>query len=127
MTEYDPDRVPEPAVWLALDEAERLAIVEAFHMHARVEIPRPRLHAAIHVVVENQIAAGIPDVVAALQRLQQQGLTRHDALHAVGALVAEQLHQAVKKANVEAGRRSLTDEYLERVRALDAADLEVDA
>jgi hypothetical protein len=89
--DYDADVAPEPVAWLAVEEAERLAAVERHHrglaQHART--PKPRLHAAIHQVVENQLALDDPPAARrALARLMAGGLPRHEAIHALGLLVA---------------------------------------
>ena len=47
-----------------------------------------RLHAAVHAIVENQLALGEAVVVETLARLQDEGLSRHDALHAIGSVLA---------------------------------------
>jgi hypothetical protein len=89
---YDPDVPPSPPEWLALDEAVRLELVMAHHANAGTRLPNVRLHAAIHVVVENQVALRDPAAVGeTLTRLQHEGLSRHDAIHAVGATVTELL------------------------------------
>jgi hypothetical protein len=47
-----------------------------------------RAHAANHVIVENQLAMGDATVVpATLARLMQEGLDRHDAIHAIGSVL----------------------------------------
>ena len=116
MTKYDPDQAPDVAAWLALDEGDRVALVQAYHQQHGIALPNERLHAAIHVVVENQLAIPERDVVDALDRLQRQGLSRHDAVHAIGALVSEQIAAALNPAasNDPAGS------YLARVRRLSA-------
>jgi hypothetical protein len=97
--EYDPDVPPAPREWLAMDEGERLELVRHYHRRAGIRLPNDRLHAAIHVVVENQIAlADPPEVGETLQRLQREGLSRHDAVHAIGAAVTELLLEASKQA-----------------------------
>jgi len=90
---YDPDRSPDPEWWLALDEHERMRLVEEYHRKARVRLPNARIHAAMHMIVENQVALGseIP-VAATLARLMKQGLDRHDALHAIGSVLAAHMH-----------------------------------
>ena len=47
------------------------------------------MHACIHVVVENQIAERLEPVVRAMGRLMNEGLSRHDALHAVGSVLSD--------------------------------------
>ena len=98
MDRYDPEMAPDPNKWLQLDEDERLILVEQYHRDARVALPRQarRLHATIHAVVENQLALNDEPVVRALGRLMKEGLSRHDAVHAIGARVAEQIYDMVK-------------------------------
>ena len=57
-----------------------------------------RLHATIHVIVENQVALGdeIP-VRRTLERLRAEGLDRHDAVHAVGSVVAKRIYELLKE------------------------------
>jgi hypothetical protein len=88
---YDPDVAPKPAEWLALDEGEQIALVEAYHRHAGIDLPQATLHAVIHAVVERQLAMQLPQVVDTLRRLQQEGLDRHDAIHAIGSVLAEHM------------------------------------
>jgi hypothetical protein len=86
--------------WLALDESERLSLVEAFHRDARIPLPKSAraLHAAIHTIVENQLALGEQETVReTLQRLLDDGLTRHDALHAIGATLAERIYNILSE------------------------------
>ena len=54
------------------------------------------LHASIHVVVENQLALNtefIPETLAALMKL---GMSRHNAIHAIGAVILEELQSATQ-------------------------------
>ena len=98
MNGCDPDITPDAKEWLALDEGERLALVEGYHRDARIALPRTarRLHATIHTVVENQLALNDEPVVRALGRLMEEGLSRHDAIHAIGSLVAEHVNDLLK-------------------------------
>lgn len=91
MEAYNPERESEPASWLALDEQERIVLVETWHRGARIKLPNVRLHATLHVIVENQLALNLDPVVRAMHRLRKEGLTRHDAIHAIGSVVAEHL------------------------------------
>ncbi len=92
MKKYNPSYAPEPEEWLALDESEQINLVEVFHEDFKEEAPEgsERMHAAIHVVVENQLIE-TDYATAAVTRLIQQGLDRHEALHAVGAILAEDI------------------------------------
>ncbi len=54
-------------------------------------------------MVENQVALADPAAVPrALQRLRQEGLTRHEALHAIGAVLARHIGH-VRQPGGEAG------------------------
>jgi hypothetical protein len=85
---YDPERAPNAAEWLALDEWTRIALVETYHRRARVQLPNRKAHAVFHVIVENQIAENLEPVVRAMSRLTAAGLARHDVVHAIAAVVA---------------------------------------
>jgi hypothetical protein len=93
MKAYDPAKGPRASDWLSSDEDERLALVESYHRRKRIHVPNVRLHAVIHVIVENQLALGEQVVVETLARLQADGLSRHDTVHAIGSVLAEHLHQ----------------------------------
>jgi len=99
MERYDPEIEPVGAVWLEIDEGERLLLVEEYHRDARVALPKRsrRLHASMHVIVENQLALNDEPVVRALARLMKEGLSRHDAVHAIGSVVAENIHDLLKQ------------------------------
>jgi hypothetical protein len=57
----------------------------------------PVIHLIIHQTVENQISANDPPETAkALERLMKRGRTRHDALHEIGAVVAEEMFDILK-------------------------------
>ncbi len=121
--EYDADTAPEPAAWLAADEAERLEAAERHHRglteHART--PKPRLHAAIHQVVENQLALDDPpEARRALTRLLAGGLSRHEAVHAIGLLVANAAAAAMESRTHDPAvyARELDALTVERWRAL---------
>jgi hypothetical protein len=92
MTEYDPSRDPEADKWLDLDEQERLILVEDYHRRHRIRTPSLEGHAVIHTIVENQLALKDPVVVATFARLRREGLDRHDAVHAIGSLLAGHMH-----------------------------------
>ncbi len=94
MDQYDPHVAPDPEDWLALDEGERILLVEDHHRRIRVSLPKRArtLHASMHVVVENQLALADKPVVRALNRLVREGLSRHDAVHAIGSVVAVEIY-----------------------------------
>lgn len=88
--EYDASQAPDGEAWELADESERTAAVQRFHQGLEVHppTPNPRLHAIIHVIVENQLGEPAPNATrAAMARLRKAGLSRHEALHAVGMVV----------------------------------------
>lgn len=92
MEEYDPDRDLAAEEWLDLDEQERMMLVEDYHRGQRIRMPNVAAHAVVHAIVENQLALGGPVVVATFARLRGEGLDRHDAIHAIGSVLAGQVH-----------------------------------
>jgi hypothetical protein len=98
---YDANHAPAAQEWLALDERQRLDRVEHYHLKAlepaRLPPSLPR-HAGMHVGVENQLATGKPPQVGqAVARLVRDGMSRHDALHAVGWVMTEYMRRAVEE------------------------------
>ena len=69
-----------------------------------------RLHAMLHIVVENQIALGDDTPVAAtLERLVGEGLDRHDAIHAIGGILTQQMYGALKEKTPVNDEKYFTD------------------
>jgi len=99
-----------------MPESERLDAVRRQHKKAKCRAGSPSVHAAIHVTVENQLAEGHGEATAAMVRLLAEGLERHDALHAIGSIVAHEMFDIVK---VE--RPHDPEVYARRLRALTAA------
>jgi len=97
--DYDADHAPDPERWLSMDESERLLAVDRYHArNPHPPAPSPTLHVGMHVIVESQIAAGDPPITAAtLQRLIAEGLTRHEAVHAVAGAVSHMMFEMLKK------------------------------
>jgi len=97
MDSYNPLENPDPDQWLALDEDERLLLIEAFHEQERVDLPNVRLHASLHAIIENQLACGDPpQAVDTLERLLGEGLDRHEAIHAMGSVLSGVMYHAMK-------------------------------
>jgi hypothetical protein len=89
---YTAATAPEPAGWLALDDTMKAQAVEQHHrsLAAHPDVPNAHMHAWMHVIVENQLAGGDPpEVQGTLERFSQAGLTRHEAIHAIGSVMAE--------------------------------------
>ena len=98
MERYDPNKPVDPEEWMALDEGEREYLVEQYHRKKRIKMPNSQMHAAIHVIVENQVALGreIP-AQKTLARLMREGLNRHDAVHAIGSVLAGHMFDLIKQ------------------------------
>ena len=120
MEAYNPECTPEPASWLELDEQERIVLVETYHRVARIKLPNVTAHASLHAIVENQIALNLDPVVRAMHRLGKEGLTRHDAVHAIGSVVAEHLFD-ILKTNQNDDAAALQARYYAAVERLSAA------
>ena len=118
MRQYDPDVSPGTDEWLQLDESERLELVRAYHRGINVRVPNDELHSVIHTVVENQVALGQEGVVHALTRLQAEGLSRHDAIHAIGSVLAEHLYALMQEGSNKGDPAYV--EYLEHLGKLTA-------
>ena len=57
----------------------------------------PIAHIHIHVAIENQIASGTPQETGeTVEALMRQGLSRHEAIHRVGAVLAEEIYHILK-------------------------------
>ena len=115
---YDPNKTPVPDVWLALYEAERIMLAAAYHKRIKEKLPNRRLHATIHVVIENQLAERIPAVVDALNRLTTDGLDRHDAIHAIGSVLTKHIFHVMKG---KATSPDSNDAYFQELKELTAS------
>lgn len=114
MTEYDPDLAPDPEAWRAGNEMMLVELVRQYHRARQIPLPNERVHASLHVMVENQVALGAQTPVAdAVARLMGEGMSRHDAIHAVGAILSKHMHRATS-TGVPISR----DAYFADVRAV---------
>lgn len=93
MNEYDPDNPPEPGEWLALDEAERTRLVERYYESKGGYGGSLEVHARVHATIETQLAEQVTPVKAAFVRLRDNGLSRHDALRAIGSVLARRIRR----------------------------------
>jgi hypothetical protein len=118
MLEYDPAFAPPAALWQAASDEEKLRAIIDHHRRAGITMANDRLHAAIHVVVENQLALGEAVVIDTMARLVREGLTRHDAIHAVGSVLVKHLTAALRSPT---DKQQLAEAYL-----TDLADLTAD-
>ena len=117
METYDPETAPDPAEWLDLDEDERISRIASYHRHLKVKLPNLQVHAALHSVVENQLAEELLTVRETVDRLQAEGLSRHDSIHAVGSVLVGRL-QAVLREGTQA--QFEVEAYFQDLRSLTA-------
>ena len=104
MNAYDALTAPPPELWLALDEQERIALVMDFHAEIGDDSPNEELHAMFHVFVENQFAEGDETRTReTVERLIREGLDRHDAVHAVGQVLAERIFDLLAATDPDSG------------------------
>ena len=118
MERYDPLMAPDPEEWLALDEDERLDLVRKYHRRKKIKLPNTETHATMLVLIENQVAMGdeIP-VKRTLERLQREGLDRHDAVHAVANVLVIHIHAMLTGPRPEGDPNPLYYAALEKCTA----------
>jgi hypothetical protein len=71
--------------------------VREYHRRAGIYPPNEKLHATLHAIVETQIALKEETPVGRIaRRLIGEGLDRHDAIHAIGMVLAEHIYDVLK-------------------------------
>ena len=116
--QYDADKNPCADTWLELDERERIELVIDCHRRTRVQLESPEPHAIAHVVVENQVALGeATRVPETLYRLMDEGLDRHDAVHAIASILMSVMSADVHRRDDDG---DLTTEYNRKLTILTA-------
>ena len=101
---YDANVSPAAEYWLPLDEFHRITQVEDYHRSLEEPVgdhssDQERLHATAHVLVENRILEHEHLTVNAMHRLIRQGLSRHEAIDAIGAVLIEEVFEILKTGN----------------------------
>ena len=88
---YNPSIPPKSDVWLELDEQNRLDLINDFVENYEQDIEKEArdIHAAIHMIIENQLALRVELTTETYNRLKRQGLDRHQTIHAIGAVIFE--------------------------------------
>lgn len=115
---YDPLSAVDPETWLALDEYERTNLVEEYHRRKRIRLPNVTVHALFHVIVENQVAMGDAyPYRATLERLMNEGLDRHEAVHALSSVLAGEFYHVLKREKVGHDLRTDYEEGLKKLTA----------
>ena len=118
MHNYDPMLEVDPKLWDLLDEDERVSMVMKYHQEADIELPDEYTHALLHVIVENQIAQGqLTPIEAALHRLTDENLDRHDAVHAIASILTNHMYELMHGEDAGLGN----DEYYAELEKLSAA------
>lgn len=115
---YDAESPPDPETWLASDEDERLLLVLAYHRDLEDDHPPAesvQMHAAIHVIVENHLALGQEVPTKTLERLRGEGLSRHEAIHAIGTVVAEHIFSILRGEEAVPDPNPVYEESLKRL------------
>ena len=115
---YDPDRAIDALEWNTLDEDERQCLVERYDRKKRIKMPNSGVHAVFHVIVENQVALGteIP-AQKTLERLIREGLSRHDAVHAIGSVLAGHMFDLMKHGTKDQDVNASYYRHLEELTA----------
>ncbi|HEY45881.1 MAG TPA: DUF1841 family protein [Anaerolineae bacterium] len=118
LANYDPHMQPDPKLWLLMDESERLFLVKEYHQESDIEVPNMMLHCAFHLTVENQIAMGeeLP-VERKLKQLLGEGLDRHEAIHAIGSVLAEHIYHMLHDKR---SSKDPNEEYFKELASLNA-------
>ena len=112
MKKYDPQKNQDPKKWLSISEQERIDLVQQYHENSGELTPENGwdAHSVIHCVIENQIAIDEEIVRETVDRLLDQGLSRHDTIHALGAVMTEGIYVTLKNKSpfdAESYRRRL--------------------
>ena len=82
-----------------MDEQQRLDLVLEYHLQEDMGEANEKVHAIVHVVVENQIADDTLSVRGTLQRLMSEGLDRHQAIHAIGSVLMGYIYDVLRTAD----------------------------
>ena len=117
MESYNVLKNPNPAIWLNLDEAVRLELIESYveDFEKEIDSSKKYIHANVHLVVENQLALGEEPALNAYSRLMRQGLNRHETIHAIGVVIFSDIYEALQKND----KKPITS-YKSRLRKLTA-------
>lgn len=120
-TYYDPESAPDPNDWLALPENERIRVVRSYHAARKLSAPSMKAHAALHVVIENQLASGYGPSKRAVARLLSDGLSRHEAIHAVASVVTQFIYESTQ-GQTETQRMTFQARLNDAIERLEAVD-----
>jgi len=118
MEKYDPTNSINAPEWLELEEAEQIELVRDFHSELNLDMPIEALtvHSSIHVIVENQLAMRVDLIPETIAKLTRQGLDRHEAIHAIGAIISEDIFDVIR-GNIEEFSPAKYRRKLEKITA----------
>ena len=102
-----------------MSEDAQIRIVREYHKSGAPELLKEELHAAFHVMVENQLASGESPVVGTLDRLIDEGLDRHEALHAISSVLMEHMYDNVHRGSTGDNTKEM---YYQDLAHLSAAE-----
>lgn len=117
MIKYDTSNKMDKDIWLSVDDNERIESVIQYHKKNKIKLPNIQLHSLVHVIIENQLAEGITVVQEKLDELISDGLSRHDALHAIGFALSEHLYNLLNGKSIVQDKN---DDYYKSITKLTA-------
>ncbi len=120
MPAYDPEVAPDKLDWLATDEGEQMDRIMVFHESHGEFGDSLEAHVAMHMAVETQIVTDTPEVETTLNRLMKQGLSRHDAIHAIGFVLAESVQEIL--TSDESAGEDANERYYVKLSRFNASD-----
>ena len=91
--EYDPATPPDPREWLALGEDERTRLIEEYYRREGGIGGSVAVLARVHEIIETQLAEQVTPVKAAFVRLRDNGLSRQEAIRAIGSVLATRIRR----------------------------------
>lgn len=106
--------------WLRLPLEDRVEAVLQYHRiqgGRHVGHSQPKLHARLHVTVEQQLVEEVGAVVEFFERFTGDGVVRHEIVHAAMATFAEAMKMAISAGQGDGGEL-----YAERLAALQPGD-----
>ncbi|HPG41383.1 MAG TPA: hypothetical protein PLP19_05335 [bacterium] len=117
MLKYDPELGVDKETWLNADEGVRIDAVVQYHKDINIRVPNIRIHAIVHQVVESQLAEGIEQVQQKLEELMADGLSRHNAIHAIATALTGVLFNIIRNEPLQEDGNQAYFKKLEKVTA----------
>ncbi len=107
MDYYDPSKNINPDDWLAIDESERQELIEEYVLteEDQIDDSLAAIHATAHCIVENQLAMEVTETVEAFERLRGEDVERHETIHALAAVLMENINEAMANGDEDISLR----------------------